>query len=298
MTIVEAPPGITGGVDTHLEVHVAAALDPLGRLHRIGVVHDGHEGLSKSCSSGCAASATSPRSVSRAPGPMAQGSRGSSAPGRPRSSRSCANRRLAGTRARPTPSTRSKPHARRSLATGKGPREDPRRCSRAIRALVVAKRSARQGQGQGLVQCATWWAPDELSPALQGLSVPALIEQAASMRPDRSPDPVTAATKSSLSSLATRVRFLDTELASLDEQIASLFAAAVPELLARSASGPTPQQRCSSQPATTPSGCTQRRPGRALCGVSAHPRGSGKVTGHRRLTPEATVKPTVRCGGS
>ena len=32
MTIVEALPGITGGVDTHLEVHVAAALDPLCRL--------------------------------------------------------------------------------------------------------------------------------------------------------------------------------------------------------------------------------------------------------------------------
>jgi hypothetical protein len=32
MTIVEAAPGITGGVDTHLDKHVAAALDPLGRL--------------------------------------------------------------------------------------------------------------------------------------------------------------------------------------------------------------------------------------------------------------------------
>jgi transposase len=32
MTIVEAAPGITGGVDTHLDTHVAAALDPLGRL--------------------------------------------------------------------------------------------------------------------------------------------------------------------------------------------------------------------------------------------------------------------------
>ena len=32
MTIVEAPVGITGGVDTHLDTHVAAALDPLGRL--------------------------------------------------------------------------------------------------------------------------------------------------------------------------------------------------------------------------------------------------------------------------
>src|SRR5271163_4303273 len=32
MTIVEAPPCVTGGVDTHADVHVAAALDPLGRL--------------------------------------------------------------------------------------------------------------------------------------------------------------------------------------------------------------------------------------------------------------------------
>lgn len=32
MTIVEATRTVTGGVDTHLDVHVAAALDPLGSL--------------------------------------------------------------------------------------------------------------------------------------------------------------------------------------------------------------------------------------------------------------------------
>jgi transposase len=32
MTIVEAARGVTGGVDTHLDVHVAAALDPFGGL--------------------------------------------------------------------------------------------------------------------------------------------------------------------------------------------------------------------------------------------------------------------------
>ena len=32
MTIVEDRPVITGGVDTHSEIHVAAALDPLGGL--------------------------------------------------------------------------------------------------------------------------------------------------------------------------------------------------------------------------------------------------------------------------
>jgi transposase len=32
MTIVEEKPAVTGGVDTHSEVHVAAALDPVGGL--------------------------------------------------------------------------------------------------------------------------------------------------------------------------------------------------------------------------------------------------------------------------
>ena len=32
MTIVEDRPVITGGVDTHADLHVAAALDPLGGL--------------------------------------------------------------------------------------------------------------------------------------------------------------------------------------------------------------------------------------------------------------------------
>ena len=32
MTIVEDARAVTGGVDTHLDVHVAAALDPVGAL--------------------------------------------------------------------------------------------------------------------------------------------------------------------------------------------------------------------------------------------------------------------------
>jgi transposase len=37
MTSVEGARGITGGVDTHLDIHVAAALDPLGGL--LGTEH-------------------------------------------------------------------------------------------------------------------------------------------------------------------------------------------------------------------------------------------------------------------
>jgi transposase len=48
MTIVEAAPGVTGGVDTHLDVHVAAALDPLGALlgtERFGTDPTGYKSL-------------------------------------------------------------------------------------------------------------------------------------------------------------------------------------------------------------------------------------------------------------
>jgi hypothetical protein len=48
MTIVEETSQITGGVDTHADVHVAAALDPLGRLigtESFSVDADGYKAL-------------------------------------------------------------------------------------------------------------------------------------------------------------------------------------------------------------------------------------------------------------
>ena len=47
MTIVEAAAGVTGGVDTHLDVHVAAALDAFGALLGTDVSTDptGYEAL-------------------------------------------------------------------------------------------------------------------------------------------------------------------------------------------------------------------------------------------------------------
>jgi hypothetical protein len=52
-------------------------------------------------------------------------------------------------------------------------------------------------------------APDQLRCRLKGLSVPALVAEGIKLRPTRSADPVTAATKASLSSLAHRISCLD-----------------------------------------------------------------------------------------
>jgi transposase len=60
MTIVEAARGVTGGVDTHLDVHVAAALDPLGTLLGSESFETTPAGY-RSLLSGSKASAMSPR---------------------------------------------------------------------------------------------------------------------------------------------------------------------------------------------------------------------------------------------
>ena len=103
----------------------------------------------------------------------------------------------------------------------------------AIRVLVVAKRSARQARVKALLQMRHlgYSAPEQLRCRLKGLSVPALVAEGCKLRPTRSLDPVTAATKASLSSLAHRITSLDAELAELDERIEALLVATVPELL-------------------------------------------------------------------
>jgi hypothetical protein len=76
----------------------------------------------------------------------------------------------------------------------------------AIRVLVGAKRSARQARGKpiGQMRSLGFTAPEQLHGRLTGLSVTALIAESAKLRPSRSSDPVTAATKALLSSLAHR----------------------------------------------------------------------------------------------
>ena len=104
----------------------------------------------------------------------------------------------------------------------------------AIRVLVVAKRSARQARIKALTQMRqlTITAPDQLQCKIKGLATPQFIAAAKGLRPTRSSDPVTAATKAALSSLAHRIGELDIEVAELDVRITSLLQAHAPELLA------------------------------------------------------------------
>jgi len=285
MTIVEAPPGITGGVDTHADVHVAAALDPLGRLvgsesfttdakgyrellewlrsfgdvTKVGVEGTGSYGA------GLARFLRRERvhvvEVNR-PNRQARRNKGKT------------DALDAIEAARAALSGNAKGHAKTRDGTAE-----------AIRVLVVAKRSARQSRVKALVQMRhlVVSAPEELHQRFKGLKVPALVEMAASLRPDRSPDPVTAATKSSLSSLARRIKSLEVELAALDEQIAALVAAAAPELLALFGLGPDTAASLLVAAGDNPERLKSEAAWARLCGVAPKPADSGKVTGHRRL---------------
>ena len=284
MTIVEAARGVTGGVDTHRDVHVAAALDPLGGLlgtesfptdstgykallgwletfgdvTKIGVEGTGSYG------SGLA------RYLRRAGVRVIEVDR----PNRE-------ERRRAG-KSDPLDAVQAARSALSGRASGSPKSRDG--AVEAIRVLVVAKRSARQARVKALIQMRHlgYSAPEQLRCRLKGLTVPALVAEGSKLRPTRSPDPVTAATKASLSSLARRISFLDDELAELDERIEALLVATVPDLLERFGVGPDTAAALVMAAGDNPERLHSEAAWAHLCGVSPIPTGSGKKSGKVR----------------
>ena len=268
MTIVEAAPGITGGVDTHLDKHVAAALDPLGRLvgtesfdadaagykallvwlekfgrvTKVGVEGTGSYGVGLS------------RFLRRKGVEVVEVNR----PNRQ-------SRRNQG-KSDPLDAVEAARAAISGRASGFGKTKDGP--VEAIRVLVVAKRSARQARVKAIVQMRHLGItpPDQLHSRLKGLSVTALVAEAAKLRSTRSSDPVTAATKASLSSLAHRIQSLDRELADLDEKIESLLLAIAPDCWLCSESDPIPPRCFDGRRRQSLNASTRRPPGPICAG--------------------------------
>ena len=116
---------------------------------------------------------------------------------------------------------------------------------------------------------------------MKGLSVPALVAEGAKFRPTRSTDPVEAATKASLSSLAHRIQALDREIAELDAMIDPLVAATAPDLLALFGVGPDTAASLLVAAGDNPERLRSEAAWAHLCGVSPLQASSGKVTRHR-----------------
>ena len=285
MTIVEAPPGITGGVDTHLDTHVAAALDPLGRLvgtesfdadaagykallswlenfgqvDKIGVEGTGSYGVG--LARFLRRKGVEVIEVNR-PNRQARRNHGKSDP---LDAVEAARAVLSG----------------RALGEGKtkdGPVE-------AIRVLVVAKRSARQARVKAIVQMRhlVITAPDQLHSRLKGLTVTALVAESAELRATRVvrsgdgghegialfPRPPNPCSRR-------RARRARTSRSSRS------YSPPPPTCWPASASVPTPLRPSWWPPATTPNASIPRLPGPTCVGLPRSRLDSGKNAGHLR----------------
>jgi transposase len=283
MTIVEAARSVTGGVDTHLDVHVAAALDPLGALlgsrpfettpagyksllawlESFGEV--GKVGVEGTGSYGAGLTrflrqqGVEVVEVGR-PNRQARRSQGKSDPlDAIEAARAALSRRVQG-----------------QAKTHDGAVE-------AIRVLLVAKRSARQARVKALVQMRHlgYSAPEQLRCKMKGLRVSALVAEGLKLHPTKSADPVTAATKASLASLAHRIQALEEEIAELDDLLGPLVTAAAPELLALFGLGPDTTAALLVAAGDNPERLRSEPAWAHLCGVAPLQASSGKVTRHR-----------------
>jgi transposase len=218
VTIVDTSHVVTGGVDTHLDVHVAAALDGIGGL--LGVEQFNTTMAGNKALLGWLRSFGTPVRV----GVEGTGSYGA---GLARYLRSAGvevvevdrpnrqeRRRKGKTDTVDAVEAARAAQAERQL--GQAKTRDGH--VEAIRALVVAKRSAKSSRIKTMNQIRHlgFTAPEEIRQALHGVSRRLLPKKAAAMRPRASQDPVTLATKTALRTLGQRALALEAEMKQID----------------------------------------------------------------------------------
>ena len=223
MTIVETTRLVTGGVDTHLDVHVAAAVDAnggvlgvesfattpagfaqlhewlltFGTVRRVGVEGTGAYGAG-----------------------LARHLRGHGLEVIEVDRPNRQQRRRAG-KSDVVDAVEAARAALSGRASGIAKTADGN--AEAIRALLIAKRSARDTRIMCLNQIRHlgFTAPDELRERLRGVSRRRLAHTAAGLRPSGT-DPVVYATKLALQTLGRRVLDLDATTERIDAQLAEL----------------------------------------------------------------------------
>ena len=150
----------------------------------------------------------------------------------------------------------------------------------AIRALMVAKRSARSTKVRALNQIRHlgFTAPEEIRRSLQGAAREHIAKQAAAMRPSAHGDPVVFATKTALRTLGRRVLALDQEKNALDGLLGDLVQEVAPGLLELHGVGVDTAAALLVTAGDNPDRLRCEAAWAHLCGVSPIEASSGKVT--------------------
>jgi len=284
MTIVEAAPGVTGGVDTHLDKHVAAALDPLGRL--VGTESFGAD------AAGYKALLSWLEAFGEVTKVGVEGT-GSYGVGLARFLR----------RKNIEVVEVNRPNRQTRYARGKSDPVDAEAAARAvlsgeatglakvdtdhvgmIRALRVARRSAVKMRTQTYQQMKALivTAPADLREQVRSLSHDRLVDSAACLRPGPVITPA-AAVKLGLKCLAQRHQLLSAEVVTLDRDLARLVAAAAPALCALKGVGIDVAGAVLVAAGDHPERLRSEGAFANLCGVAPLPASSGKTSGRHRL---------------
>ncbi len=274
---------IVGGVDTHRDVHVAAAVDATGALlatasfaanaagygelaawlatwgpvRRVGVEGTGSYGAG--LARHLAAASVEVVEVNRPNRQMRRRAGKSDTV----DAEAAARGALAG-------------HATAVPKAHNGPVE-------AIRMLTVARRSALKArtQAHNQIHGLLVTAPETLKDQLGGLRGGALIDSCARLRPNSTTDALIGAAKRALRSLARRHQALSAEIAALDGELRALCAAANPALLAAHGVGPDTAAALLIAAGDNPHRLHSDASFAALCGASPLPASSGQTTRHR-----------------
>jgi transposase len=271
------------GVDTHLDVHVAVALDGLGRrLGELAVptTEKGYEGLI------CWA-----EGFGRVRGAGVEGTSSYGA-GLARHLRAVGIRVLEverpkrrHLRRKGKSDSRDAEAAARTMLAGQTAGEPKSADGRVemIRVLRAARRSAGKARTQAANQLrgVRVTAPEALRRRLRGFSTKQLVAVAASFRPGGNPDDVKEATRFALRSVARRYQALSQEIAELDAQLDRLVAESAPELTSLPAIGTDHAATLLMVAGDNPQRLGSEASFASLCGVSPVEASSGKVVRHR-----------------
>jgi transposase len=274
------------GVDTHLDFHVAVAMDHMGRRlgeSSVSTTVKGYEGLL------CWAEGFGPLRCAGVEGTSSYGAglaRHLKSQGievleveRPKRRRGGSRRNVE--KSDPSDAERA---ARAVLAgeTSGVPKSGDGRVEM-IRTLRAARRSAMKARTQAAnqLQGLRVTAPDELLNRLRGLSTKELVSVAARFRIADDPRDVPAATKFALRSVARRYEALSAEIAELDLHLDRLVAQAAPELVSLPGIGTDHAATLLIVAGDNPQRLRSEASFASVCGVSPVEASSGKVVRHR-----------------
>jgi transposase len=151
-----------------------------------------------------------------------------------------------------------------------------------IRVLRLARQTAVKARTQTAIQLRTLIvsAPDELRDELIALKTKPSIARCAALRPGSGRDPLST-TKRVLRSLARRHHMLDDEIRELQAELDELIALAAPRLLAEHSVGPQTAAKLLTLAGDSPSRLRSQAAFAALCGTSPVEASSGKTKRHR-----------------